>query len=74
MLAVGASLESTGEMRPASCLVTADFGLLMGGMRYESPDIAAEAASEGQVRDGWNFWALTDEDGGTFTLRELLTR
>lgn len=74
LLAVGASLESTDHARPASCFVTADFGLLLGGVRYESPDIAAEAASEGQIHDGWDFWALTDEGGGTYTLRELLSR
>ena len=72
LLAEGAALESTDLKRPAVALVTGDFGLFLGGVRYESPDIAVEAATDGQVRDGWDFWAI-NENGSSLTLRELLT-
>lgn len=71
ILTEGDALESTDPTRPATVLVTGDFGLFLGGVRFESPDIAAEAATEGQVHDGWNFWSLGDNMGAK-TLRELL--
>lgn len=74
LLKVGAVLESTDAVRPASSIVTVDYGLLLGGVRYESPDIAAEAASEGQVHDGWNFWTFHENGKEPITLRELLAK
>ena len=72
-LAEGSQLVSTDAMLPATCLVTGDFGVLHGGVRYESPDTAAEAATQGAVHDGWEFWS-TMEEGHISTLRDLLTR
>lgn len=47
----------------ATALLTEDFGLAVGGIRYESPDAAAEAATEGEIADGWKFWCVTTEHG-----------
>ena len=55
-----------------SAVVTDDYGILVGGVRYESPDIAAEAVSEGRVTDGWTYWLAQDGSPAPQTLRELL--
>ena len=34
-------------MAPVTAVVTDDYGILIGGVRYESPDLAAQAVSEG---------------------------
>lgn len=52
------------------CIVSDDYGLLIDGVRYESPDIAADAATSGQVTDGWTFWRTGLDDGGDL-LQEL---
>ena len=36
--------------------VTDDFGILVDGVRHETPDSAVEAATEGSVTNGWLFW------------------
>jgi hypothetical protein len=73
LLTVGQALNAINAIEPTSCLVTADFGLLLGGVRYESPDIAAEAVTQGAVQDGWAYWS-SNEDGREVPLRELLSR
>jgi hypothetical protein len=55
-----------------TALVTDDYGILIGGVRYESPDLAAQAVSEGLESDGWNYWTLRSDDESPITLRELL--
>lgn len=42
----------------------------MRSSRYDTPDAAAAAATEGAVTDGWTFWAAETEYG-TGTLAEL---
>lgn len=74
LLEVGATLDSTDPVWPVAALVTVDFGLLVGGVRYESPDIAAEAVSEGQAHDGWDFWSVHESGKQPVTLRQLLAK
>ncbi len=73
LLQVGATLESTDLIHPATAVVTEDFGLLIGGVRYESPDIAADVASEGGSQDGWTYWSLHNK-GSIITLKEILAK
>lgn len=57
ILPVGTVLTGQGTNgEAAACVVSDDYGLSIGGIRYESPDHAAEAATGGSVTDGWNFW------------------
>lgn len=51
--------------------VSDDYGILIGGIRHESPDEAANAATSGEVTDGWSYWRA-DTDYGSGTLAELL--
>ena len=39
-----------------------DYGILMDGIRYESPDHAASAV-HGDTSDGWTFWQAHTESG-----------
>lgn len=66
-----AELVDTGSLSPGDVLVgggdvgvtavvSEDYGLLVEGIRYESPDAAASAQGE---PDGWAYWMTTD--GGT---------
>jgi len=54
----------------AEAVVTEDFALAVGGIRQETPDDAAAAASEGRVTDGWAYWTATT-GYGPGTLAEL---
>ncbi len=72
LLAVGETLVPAVE-GGVECVVTSDFGLLIGGLRHESPDIAAEASTGGAVKDGWSYW-IHMEDGKGVSLRDLLAQ
>lgn len=74
LLAVGATLEPSDGVAPFAAFVTEDYGILISGVRYESPDIAAEAVSEGRVTDGWTFWMVKHDGKKPITLRELLAK
>lgn len=39
-----------------TAVVTADYGLRVRGVRYETPDAAAKAASSGRDDCGWSYW------------------
>lgn len=56
-----------------TAVLTDDYGLAVAGIRYESPDAAAEAATEGAITDGWKFWCATTEHGDV-PLAEVLER
>ena len=66
------SLYSVDSKWQSSCVVTEDYGLLIDGLRYESPDTAAQAVTSGQQADGWQFWAIKNKSG-LVTLQKLLT-
>ena len=54
-----------------TAVLTDDYGIAVAGIRYDSPDAAAEAATEGAVTDGWKYWCVTTEHGDV-PLAELL--
>jgi hypothetical protein len=72
LLHIDDSLFSVDINWPGSCLVTKDYGLLVEGLRYESPDLAAQALTSGNQDDGWHFWAIKN-NSRLVTLQELLT-
>ncbi|MBV9766570.1 MAG: hypothetical protein JOZ48_17115, partial [Acidobacteriaceae bacterium] len=39
-----------------SALVTTDYGIVVNGIRYESPNAAAAAVTQDGSTDGWTFW------------------
>lgn len=51
-------------------IVTDDYGLLIEGIRYESPKEAAEAIERTQSVDGWDFWTANNSFGEG-SLKEL---
>jgi hypothetical protein len=69
LLEVGSTLTTSEGLATVNAVVTDDYGILVGGVRYESPDIAAEAVSEGRVTDGWTYWLSASTNQ---TLRDLL--
>ena len=46
----------------AEAIVSDNYGILMDGIRYESPDHAASAV-HGGASDGWTFWQAHTESG-----------
>ncbi len=54
----------------AEALITEDYGLLVDGIRQESPSAAASAATGGVETDGWKFWSASTAYGEG-TLAEL---
>ncbi len=67
ILGDGDTLTGPGGAR---AVVSGDYGILIDGIRYESPDHAAAAVDNG-VTDGWTFWQA-DTGYGSGTLAELL--
>jgi Restriction Enzyme Adenine Methylase Associated len=65
LLRPGDVLVGANGAAPVSAIVTDDFGLSVNGIRYESPDEAAEAASDGNTQDGWNYWRVETASGAT---------
>lgn len=72
LLKVDDHLYSVDNRWPKSCLVTEDYGLLVEGLRYESPDLAAQAVTSGDKIDGWNFWAI--KENSTFVTLQILSK
>lgn len=51
-------------------LITDDYGISVAGIRFEEPDEAIAAATEGLLSDGWSGWKVNTPDG-VRTLKEL---
>jgi hypothetical protein len=73
LLTVGDTLTTGDGLVAVSAVVTDDYGILVGGVRYESPDIAAEAVSGRDDVDGWTYWSLVRDGKAVSTLQELRT-
>lgn len=75
VLTFGDVLTGTNGVTPVSAVITDDCGVAVEGIRYETPDAAAEAVTSGAASDGWAFWqaATTYGDGPIVELLELLT-
>ena len=72
-LTPGDTLTNSDQMNPALATVSEDFGLLVGGLRFESPSLAAAAASGDDGADGWTYWSLVRDGKAVSTLQELRT-
>jgi hypothetical protein len=72
VLMPGDELSSGDSLIGAVAVVTDDYGLLVDGIRHESPDAAAQAATEGAVSDGWDFWVVRTAEDRLATLHALV--
>lgn len=66
LIAPGARLVGTTNSGIVEAIVSDDFGLCIGGIRYESPDDAAAAVGVSNI-DGWSFWKADDFNGSTLS-------
>ncbi len=62
MLTVGDKLVARDD-DTRTAFVTSDYGLVVDGIRHESPATAAAAAAGGDVGDGWSYWCIVTPDG-----------
>lgn len=67
----GDKLTTHNQIQESVAMVTEDYGLLVDGIRHESPDVAA-AAIVGHATDGWEFWGITRPAESWRSLSELL--
>lgn len=70
LLRPGDALTIEDTVSSVTAVVSADYGVTVGGIRYETPDEAAAAATEGAETDGWRFWHVKTAHGTT-SLKEL---
>jgi hypothetical protein len=71
LLTPGDTLSNLNAIAPATAIVSEDYGLLVDGVRHESPDLAASAAGAGDRADGWTYWTLVRNGLSLGTLAEL---
>ena len=74
ILVPGDTLTNSDPINPVTATVSEDYGLLLDGVRHESPDLAAIAASGTDGADGWSYWTLVRDHKVIATLLELRTR
>ncbi len=70
-LTPGDTLTNSDPINPVIAIVTEDYGLLVDGVRHESPSLAAIAASGVESVDGWNYWWLVLDSKPFATLQDL---
>jgi hypothetical protein len=70
-LVPGDTLVSHDEVSPVTAFVTDDYGITIGGIRQESPSIAAQTASGKSSVDGWTYWTLVRDGHRVATLHAL---
>lgn len=73
LINLGEVIYSSDSQSSVTGLITEDFGIAVNGLRYESPDLAAQAATNGESLGGWDFWHKRDGSNST-SLRELLNK
>lgn len=71
LLRAGDELVHDDPIDSTVATVSGDYGILVGGVRYESPDLAAAAADGADRTDGWTYWMLRREGRIEGTLDEL---
>ncbi len=69
----GDKLTTHNQIQESFATVTDDYGILVGGIRHESPDSAA-AAIVGDAIDGWDFWGIARHGEVWRSLRTLLSK
>jgi len=71
ILTPGDTLRNSDPINPVTATVSEDYGLLVDGVRHESPDLAAIAANAAEGVDGWTYWTLVRDHKPVATLHEL---
>ena len=71
VLTPGDTLTNSDPIDPVTAIVSEDYGLLLDGVRHESPGLAAVAASGKEDVDGWAYWTLVRDGKPVSTLAEL---
>lgn len=59
----------TNPDHTASATITEDYGIGIDGLRYTSPDDAAQALTGDKNTDGWTYWQIAQDSD---TLADLL--
>ena len=73
-LTPGDTLSNTDPVNPTLATVSEDFGIVLDGVRHESPDLAAIAAGAAEGVKGWEYWTVLREDESVATLLDLLSK
>jgi len=71
ILTPGDTLTNSDPIHPVTAIVSEDYGLLVDGVRHESPDLAAIAAGSSEDVSGWTYWALVRDHKPGTRLQEL---
>ena len=71
ILTPGDTLTNSDPIDPVTAVVSEDYGLLLDGVRHESPGLAAAAARGSEDVDGWTYWTLVRDGKAVSTLAEL---
>ena len=71
ILTPGDQLHNFSQIEPIAAVVSDDFGILVDGLRHESPDLAAQAASRNESTNGWDYWGFLSKNGQWTSLREM---
>jgi hypothetical protein len=71
VLLPGDILTTSDPVNPIIAAVSEDFGILIDGLRHESPDLAAIAAGAPDGVKGWEFWSLLRDEKVVATLGTL---
>lgn len=74
LLAPGDRLTDSDPVNPTVATVSDDFGIIVDGIRHESPDLAAIAAGGPEGVKGWEFWTVLRENESGSTLLNLYTQ
>ena len=73
-LGPGDQLTNAHPINPTIATVSGDFGIMVDGLRHESPDLAAIAAGASEGTKGWEFWKVLDGGSSGDTLLDLHER
>jgi hypothetical protein len=71
LLTPGDTLTNLDQFNPIFSTVSEDYGLLVEGVRHESPDMAAVAASGSDEVNGWTYWTLVRDGNPIGSLQDL---
>lgn len=71
ILTPGDTLTNSDPINPVTATVSEDYGLLVDGVRHESPALAAIAAGAAEGVDGWTYWTLVRTHKSVATLQKL---
>ena len=63
-------MQSRDSLITKTAIVSENYGLIVDGLRCESPDLAALAAGAPDGTDGWVYWSHL-KNGKIVTLAEL---